>query len=191
MNANPCPACLKFEDFVASNPTDKVYKSAAQALTVTCPSGVNSTVNLPAGIIGFNLTFSLGNPPYPDLVLNCVSGTITVPVPDSTTQAQLDTLVNGLLVQCLSQFAINIGCASGAFLNEEQTFGCPPPGQAGLVNISILGALPAGVTNNTSSLIMAAGTIQSTISVADANAKALQVLMEIFSTGNATCIGGD
>jgi hypothetical protein len=186
-----CPTCLKFEDFIPSNPTGKVYLSAAQSLTVSCPSGVPATVNLPAGIIGFNLTFTLGNPPYPNLTLNCVSGMISIPVPDDTTQAQLDALVNSLLQQCLTQIAINIGCASGVFFNTTQSISCPPPGQSSLVNLTIPGALPSGVITNTSTLTIVTGAIQSTISVADANAKALQLLTEIFATGNAKCIGGD
>lgn len=186
---NPCPTCLKFQDFVSSTPVNKVYTSAAQTLTVTCPSGAETTVQLPAGIIGFNLTFELGNPPYPDLVLNCVNGTITVPVPDNTTQPELDMLVNGLLLKCLNQFAINLGCVTGVFFNTQQTLNCTISGF-----VRSPGAFPAGVSidnpNRGNNLVMAAGVIQSTLSVADANAKALEVLYEIFRTGNANCSGG-
>ena len=181
----PCKrvcSCIQFQDFVPSTPTDKIYYSTAQTVTVTCPSGVTATVNLDAGLVAYALTFPLGNPPYPDLVLNCSNSTITVPVPDNTTQDELDALIVGMLNQCLQQIATNIGCVSGVFFNTQQSVPCPSE------NVLMAGAFPAGVTGvNTPNLTMAAGTIQSTISVADANAKALLVLQEIFQTGNATC----
>lgn len=183
---NPCPTCLQFEDFVPSVSKDKLYLSAAQNLTVNCPGGTSATVPLPAGIIGYALTFDIGNPPYPNLVLNCVSGTISIPVPDNATQNDLDALINSMLNQCLAQIAVNIACASGAFFNTTQTFSAC----AGATTVTLSGALPNGVTldsvNNV--LTMAAGIIQSVISVSDANGKAQQVLREIFSTGNVTCV---
>ena len=188
-NCKPCQVlkdCIQFQDFAPSNPDDKTYYSKAQTMTVTCPAGTTATVPLDAGIIAYVLTFSLGNPPYPNLTLNCTGGTISIPVPDDVTQAQLDALINGMLNQCLTQIAINIGCSSGVFLNTQQVNAqCVDIG-----TVEIAGALPAGVLidpNNNEQLIMSAGIIQSTISIADANAKAQQVLAEIFSTRNAAC----
>ena len=187
-NCKPCQVlkdCIQFQDFVPSNPNDKIYYSKAQTLTVTCPAGTIAVVPLDAGIIAYVLTFSLGNPPYPNLTLNCTGGTVSVPVPDDVTHAQLDTLINGMLNQCLTQIAIGIGCGGGVFFNTEQSVGCPDLNQF----TSVAGAIPAGVSLSGHYLVIAAGTIQSTISIADANAKALQVLNEIFSTFNVVCTG--
>ena len=196
-NCKPCQVlkdCIQFQDFVPSNPNDKIYYSKAQTLTVTCPAGTTATVPLDAGIIAYVLTFSLGNPPYPNLTLNCTGGTISIPVPDDVTQAQLDGLINRMLNQCLTQIAIGIGCGGGVFFNTMQQVSCLDQS----LGVLVPGALPAGVSpvdnpggtgNHNNTLVIAAGTIQSTISIADANAKALQVLNEIFSTRNAICGG--
>lgn len=190
-NCIPCKTlkdCIQFADFTPSDPNDKLYLSTAQAVVVTCPDGTQTTVNMDAGIVGYVLTFQLGNPPYPDLTLNCTGGTITVSVPDNANQQQLDDLINGMLNTCLQQIAKNIGCGTGQFFNTQQTYNpCSDPD----AHTYIQGAVPAGVglanPPNESGLSMAAGIIQSTISIADANAKAQLVLEEIFSTGNAIC----
>jgi hypothetical protein len=183
----PCQVlkeCLQFQDFLPSVQTGKLYQSAAQLVTVTCPSGTQVTVNLDAGVVSYVVNFELGNPPYPDLMLNCTGGTIMVPVPNSTTQAQLDALVNGMINTCLSQIAVNQGCQTGLFFNTQQTISCPSN------NVLIPGAIPAGISANGQNLTMAAGVVESTISVADANGKALQVLYDMFQTGNTNCSGG-
>jgi hypothetical protein len=182
--------CIQFQDFVPSSPTDKLYINKEVTLTVTCPAGTQATQTLPAGIVGYVLKFAIGSAPYPNLVLNCTGGQISIPVPDDVTQAQLDDLINGMLTTCLNQIAINIGCLSGSagtFFNTQQNYN-PCGGENACTDIE--GALPAGVTNVNSQpvgLTMAAGVVQSTISVADANAKAQQVLAEIYSTGNVIC----
>lgn len=186
-NCIPCKTlkdCIQFADFTPSNPNDKLYLSTAQAVVVTCPDGTQTTVNMDAGIVGYVLTFQLGNPPYPDLTLNCTGGTITVSVPDGINQAQLDALINGMLNTCLSQIAINIGCVSGVFYNTQQQFLCPNNH-----SMYIAGAVPTGVAvlGSGKGIYILAGVVQSTTSVADANSKALQVLKDLYDTGNVAC----
>lgn len=187
--------CIQFQDFQPSSPTDKLYINKETTLTVTCPAGTQVTQTIPAGVVGYVLKFAIGSAPYPNLVLNCTGGQISVPVPDDVTQAELDDLVNGMLTTCLNQIAINIGCLSGGngtFFNTQQTYNpCGPvDGPAGCTEIQ--GAVPAGVTpslgNSNNGLTIASGVVQSTISVADANAKAQQLGQEIYSTGNALCV---
>ena len=163
---------------------------------MTCPAGTQATQTLPAGIVGYVLKFAIGSAPYPNLVLNCTGGQISIPVPDNVTQAQLDDLINGMLTTCLNQIAINIGCLSGSagtFFNTQQAYNpC-----ASDVETELSGAVPAGVTPASSEssqfggATIAAGLVQSTISVGDANAKAQQLLAELYSTGNVFCNGGE
>ena len=178
-------SCITFNDFAVSTSNDKLFVSPAANITITCPSGVVITKSLDAGAVGYVLDFELGTPPYPNLILNCTGGTITVPVPDDTTEAQLEALINGMLNTCLNQIATSIGCTGGVFFNTQQSVICAN-GQPAFPG----GAFPPGVSGgvpNQPNLVMSAGIIQSTISVADANAKALQVLNEVFSTGNVKC----
>lgn len=189
--------CLQFQDFLPSSSSDKLYVNTAQSVAVTCPAGTNVTVPIPAGVVGYVLKFQIGSAPYPDISLNCTGGMISIPVPDTITQPQLDDLIMGMLNQCVQQIATNIGCQPGTFFNTQQSLN-PCTGNENLVNSSSVlgsgasGALPAGVYINSdcSLLIMVPGTIQSTVSTADANSKAQQVLAEIFSTGNAQCADG-
>lgn len=190
----PCKAlaqCLQFADFEPSSTTEQSFVSPAQAVTVECPNGSNVTVTLEGGIASYVVTFQLGQPPYPNLTLNCIGGTISIPVPDDTTQTGLVTLVNQLLTQCMQQIAISIGCAGGNFSNTQQSIA---PCQGAAPGIQLDGALPAGVSivqnGDFFSLVMSAGSVTSTESIADANAKAITVLNEIFSTGNVSCQGG-
>lgn len=184
---NPCPTCLQFQDFIPSNTTQKLYLNAAQTIMVTCPDGSTPTVNIPAGVIGYLLNFELGNPPYPDLTINCVSGQIVVPVPDTVNQPDLDFLINRMLNQCANQIGLQLACKSGEFVNTQQMQTC-----VSLLFVNVIGGIPAGVTISSDghSLIAAAGLISSTISVEDANLKAIQLLAEIFATGNVTCNPG-
>jgi hypothetical protein len=195
MSCVPCKVlkdCLTFPDFITSVTANQLFVSPAQNITVTCPSGTVITTSLDAGAVGFVLNFQLGEPPYPNLVLNCTGGTITVPVPDDTTQAQLVALINGMLNTCMNQIATSIGCAAGVFFNTPQIYN---PCNDENPNTFVQGNTPAGVTpqnggQDENGLMMAGGIVQSTISVGDANAKAQQVLQEIFSTTNANCQGG-
>ena len=179
--------CIQFQDFVPSSPNDTLFTNPGSTVTVTCPNGSQVTVDVPAGVVGYVLKFAIGDPPYPDLTLNCTGGLISIPVPDTTTADGLNALVNDLISQCVNQLARSIGCSTGTFFNTQQSVSC----NGGSGTVTLVGALPPGVTvsgpgvGNT--LNMAAGVIQSTASVADANAKALLVLNEILATGNATC----
>jgi hypothetical protein len=186
----PCKAlakCLQFEDFTPSQTSDKLYLSAAQSITVTCPSTETATVSLEGGVVSYVLNFEIGTPPYPNLTLNCTGGQISVPVPDNVTQADLDALINGMLQTCLQQVAKSIGCTGGVFFNTQQIYGgCSPD----LLCQIITGGAPAGVFTTggaESKVAIASGTIMSTISVNDANLKANQVLNELFATQNAEC----
>jgi hypothetical protein len=186
-----CPTCLQFKDFEQSISNDKVYLNTAQSVLVTCPSGSQATVPLPAGIISYVSKFTIGNPPYPNITLNCTGGAISIPVPDNATQADLDALIIQVLNTCASQIAESIGCSEGTFFNTLQIYnGCP----ANLEFSHVVGALPAGVVGQSTAgdsdptaLMALPGAVTSTISVADANAKALQVLNEIYNTGQIQC----
>lgn len=182
----PCPTCLQFQDFLPSTTVGKLYLNTAQSITVTCPDGSTPTVQIPAGVIGFVLNFSIGTPPYPDLVLNCVGGQIIIPVPDDSVQAQVDVLITQMLNQCAAQIALQNRCVPGEFVNEIQQMGCPA-GTGTFVTIN--GAVPPGIgfSDDDHFLTIAAGTITSTVSVADANSKAKQLLAELFATGNVIC----
>ena len=193
----PCKrlgTCIQFQDFVPSSPTDKLYINAAQNVTVTCPGGTTSVVPIPAGIVGYVLKFGIGQAPYPNITFQCTGGALNIPVPDDVTQAQLDALVNGMIQTCVNQIALSIGCAAGTFFNTQQSFNPCGPSPA---YTDVSGAVPAGVTPATGSSaagtgsVMIAGIIESTISVADANSKAQQVLSEIYATGNLTCNPGN
>lgn len=190
IKTTPCKRggnCIQFQDFVPSSPNDKLYVNKAQNVTVACPSGSTSVVPIPAGVVGYVVKFAIGDAPYPNLTLNCIGGALNISVPDDVTQGQLDDLVNGMIQTCVNQIAQGVGCAAGSFFNTQQTYS-PCSGQA-----TIAGAAPAGVNlpagANPKGLVMVAGIVESTISVADANSKAQQVLAEIFSTGNAACSG--
>ncbi len=184
----PCKTlkdCLQFKDFDASNTNAKLYLSTTKTLTIACPSGESQTVNLDAGIIGYVLNFQPGNPPYPDLVLNCTGGQITVPVPDGINQAQLDALIVQLLNTCLEQIAKDIGCSSGNFYNTLQSIKCSG-------GFTIAGAVPTGISivtigSSNDTLQISGGIVQSSISTADANQKALQLLNDAVKTGNVIC----
>lgn len=185
----PCATCLQFKDFETSKSSGKIYYSAAQVVTATCPDGTVSRTPLDAGILSYALNFELGNPPYPNLILNCSGGQISIPVPDKATQADLDALINGMLNQCLSRIAISISCLSGTFYNTVQYMSCDVSG----FYATIGGAVPAGVDVESGGLQRAyieSGVIQSIVSVEDANAKALQVLQSLFNSGNLYCNPG-
>lgn len=180
----PCPTCLQFQDFIPSSTTQRLFLNPAQSVTVNCPDGSTPTVQIPAGVVGYLLSFEIGNPPYPDLILNCAGSQIVVPVPDNATGAELENLINQMLGKCAGQIGLQIGCKAGEFVNEKQTFACSDNFYVG-----VPGALPSGVSvsSDTHSLIARAGLISSTISVEDANLKAVQLLKEIFATRNAVC----
>jgi len=180
----PCKAladCLQFHEFGNDN------------VEGTCPNGNTAVVQMPSGVSSFTAFLNLGHAPYPDLVLNCTGGIIRVPVPDNTTQIQFDELVEGMINKCLNQMAINIGCVPQIYYNTQQQLACPSVSQtatlAGGIPAGISGAIPVGGTASPGNLItIPAGLVQSTVSVVDANNRALQVLTELFATGNITCV---
>ncbi len=186
-NCIPCKTlknCVEFQDFIFSNPNDRLYSNAAQSLTVTCPDGSRQTVNIPAGIVQYVLPFELGTPPYPNLALTCSDSSISVPVPDNATQSDLDALIKGLIQSCVLKLAASIGCPPAAqFYNTAQSYN---PCKGG--GVVILGAAPVGIITGNEGLVISAGVISSTISVADANSKTQQVLEDMFNTGNAGCL---
>lgn len=184
--SKPCPTCLQFGDFKPSNSVEKLYLNAAQTVTVNCPDGSSKEVSIPAGVVGFVLDFSIGSAPYPDISLNCVGGEIVVSVPDKSDQGDLDGLINGMLNKCVSQIATQSACTTGEFVNTVQQYlGCASDVQF----VLIPGGIPNGVSISSDGhyLVIAGGIISSTISVSDANAKAIQLLKELFATGNAIC----
>lgn len=182
----PCNTCTQFEDFKPSKSALKVYYSDAGVLTVTCPDGTTTTIPLDAGIATYTLNFALGFPPYPNLVTYCGGKTISIPVPDNATQADVDALIAGMLSKCVSAIAKVVGCPGGVFYNTQQSVAqCPDTG------LDVVGSLPIGVyvDADDQNLIIPAGMVQSTTSVADANAKAILILNELYSTGNVICNG--
>lgn len=187
-------ACLRFGDFTITQPTDVLFQNAAQNFVVNCPSGSTPVVMIPAGVVGFVLTFALGQPPYPDLTLNCTGGMITVPVPANITPAQLMALINGLINQCAQQVATQIGCFSASYLNTQQLF--QPPCSLGAGKLVVALGPPNGIPNGVgidstlSFIVVSGGTITSTVSQADANGKALQLAQEMYQSGQILCTGG-
>lgn len=186
MKLKNCPTCLQFEDFKPSNSTEKLYLNSAQTVMVNCPDGTTPSVTIPAGVVGFVLDFTLGNPPYPDLTLNCIGGQINVSVPDNVSQKELDALINGMLDKCAAQIGLQTGCVPGEFQNTIQTYtGCPNP----LDYVNIVGGVPVGIgpSSDGHSLSANSGLIFSTVSVDDANKKTIQLLKELFATRNVIC----
>lgn len=196
--STPCDPCIAlvnclpfFPDFIESVSPNVLYTSPASNVSVVCPNGNTSVVALDAGVVSYNLNFALGNPPYPNITLYCQGGTISVPVPSTTNQVQLTALVQGMLQTCMNQIAMAIGCPSGIFYNTQQTLNLCQTSPNTYTDVK--GALPGGVsivgggTSGASGLQIAAGAIQSTLSVSDANAKALLLLNEIYSTANVSC----
>jgi hypothetical protein len=175
---------ITFTDFISSPEIDQTFVSTAQIVTVTCPSGLMVTVPLEGGIVSYVVDFQVGQPPYPNLTLNCIGGTISIPVPSTINEAGLTGLVTTLLNMCISQIATSVGCQPGSYLNTAQSIS---PCGAGAPNIHVIGAVPTGTSYAAGVLTISAGTVQSTISIADANAKALQLLNELYNTGNVTC----
>jgi hypothetical protein len=197
-----CPTCrpvicTTFGDFKIVNPTDVLYKNPAYNLIVQCPNGSTPFYTVPAGTIGFVLNFAIGEPPYPNLTLDCTGGLITVPVPSNTTQAQLVSLIQGMLAQCGNQIALQNACVNATYLNTVQQF--EPLCQAGtgqLVYAQVAppdNGVPAGVSIDSTStfIVVSAGVITSTVSQADANGKALQLAQEMFNSGQIICNGGN
>ena len=189
----PCKqltTCIQFQDFVISNPNYRLYVNPQLEVVITCPSGLTSTTLMPAGIVSYVTKFTVGNPPYPNLSMNCTGGHISIPVPASSTQTQVDALVQGMISQCVQQIARNLLCQPGSYVNTLQSL---DPCGGGTNTTNGAGAVPGGVspahglTSSTGATI-APGSIDSTISIADANAKAQQLLSELYATGNLTCV---
>jgi len=173
--------CLQFGDFNVVEGTDTLYLNQPQSLVVTCDDGSTVTVQVPGGVIGFVLKFQLGNPPYPDLMLDCSGTLYSVSVPDDCTQVQLNGLITGILTQCAQQLAKQVGCEPAQFFNTVVSFS--PCGGA----VRTPGAIAAGLTVTAHGVSVAAGTVSSSISQNDANAKAVQLAQEAFFTGNLAC----
>lgn len=181
--------CIQFQDFLVSNPNHKLYVNQQLEVTITCPSGITSTTLMPAGIIGYVLKFTIGSPPYPDLSMNCTGGYLDIPVPATTTQPQLDALINGMLTQCVQQIAQNLLCQPGSYVNTAQLYN---PCSGATPNTLGQGAVPGGVSpgnglTSATGASISPGSIPSTVSIADANSKAQLLMVELYQTGNLIC----
>jgi hypothetical protein len=187
MSCAPCKRlnqCATFGNFNVTSPNDKLYVNNALSLTVNCPDGSVPVVQIPAGVIGYVLNFQIGTPPYPDLQMEFNGQSVVVPVPDDTTSSQLDALVMSLINQVAVLVATQIGCVPGTFYNTQQTVAICTTKPA---KVGSGGAVPSGITFSGHNLIVASGLISSSISVADANAKAVQLAQELHYTMNAAC----
>lgn len=187
MSCAPCKRlnqCATFGNFNVTSPNDKLYVNNALSLTVNCPDGSVPVVQIPAGVIGYVLNFQIGTPPYPDLQMEFNGQSVVVPVPDDTTSSQLDALVMSLINQVAVLVATQIGCVPGTFYNTQQTVAICTTKAA---KVGSGGAVPSGITFSGHNLIVASGLISSSISVADANAKAVQLAQELHYTMNAAC----
>ena len=190
MSCAPCKRinqCATFGNFNITSPNDRLYVNNALSLTVNCPDGSMPVVQIPAGVIGYVLNFHVGASPYPDLQIEFNGQSVVVPVPDNTTSSQLDALVMSLINQVAVLVATQIGCVPGTFYNTQQTVQVCTSSKT-----KIAGAVPLGITVDGSGgspghIIVPAGFVSSSISVADANSKAIQLAKELFYTANVAC----
>lgn len=143
------------------------------------------TFLVPAGTIQMVLN---DNPTTPLRLLGCQCEIVE----DITgqTRDQIVTTAQAMVNEAASQFS---ACKNqkpvSPFLNDLQLFNCPDGKLlVGLINNPVL---PTGITLFEGVLILAPGVISSTISVADANARGLQLLTDTFNNlvaqGKAAC----
>ncbi len=161
----PCKeqgACETFPLVFYNLNGNKVYSNDAVNFEVLCPDGHLQTVTVPAGIINFVFPF----PPdytgeYPPIVLGCAfGGNIVRQVPTGATQEQIDSIVNGMILECAQATAENIvDCQPPEFTNDEVEFlhDCSPD------DLTYSGVLPTWITIDGpgGKLIGAAGTFSS------------------------------
>ncbi len=110
--------------------------------------------------------------------LNTVSATI----PAGSSQEQISVIVNGLMNQVAAQLAIcnappNPHPPGKKFLNTNGSASCPEG-----KSMNLVGSLPPTVTMVGDTLFASAGTFSSSISVDDANSKAITFLNSLIGT---------
>ncbi|HSS96716.1 MAG TPA: hypothetical protein VLK33_06795 [Terriglobales bacterium] len=173
----PCVSvdtCIRFPLVLYNLNANKTYQNISQSVDVTCPDQTIQTVVVPAGTISFTLPF----PPnfagdYPPLVMNCLSGGVIVKtIPSGATQNQIDDIVNAMITQCVQAYAESIADCGTKLFSSEQVMVEHECAEGTTLQFS--GTLPSWITidTDTSTVIGAAGSQTSTVSVADATAKA-------------------
>lgn len=185
--------CIQFPLVLYNLNANKTYQNDLIAVQVTCPNGSVETVVVPAGTISYTLPFPPGfTGDYPPLVLNCLSGGVIVrTIPTGSTQEAIDEIVNGMISDCVQAYAESIANCQQVLFNAQVSVEHPC---AIGTTLQFSGTLPSWITidTGTSTVIGAAGTISSAISVADATANAqtqLQSWVDAnLSNGNLACV---
>lgn len=185
--------CIRFPLVLYNLNANKTYQNIAQSVDVTCPDQTIQTVVVPAGTISYTMPFPPGfTGDYPPLVMNCLSGGVIVKtIPSGATQDQIDEIVNGMITQCVQAYAASIATCGPKLFSSAQVFVEHECEEGSTLEFS--GVLPSWLTidTGTSTVIGAAGAQTSTISVADATAKAQAQLNAWVQTnldnGNLTC----
>lgn len=172
--------CIQFPLVLYNLNANKTYQNIAQSVDVTCPDKTVQTVVVPAGTITYTLPFPPGfSGDYPPLVLNCLSGGVIVKtIPSGATQDQIDEVVNTMIAECVQAYAESIADCGPKLFSSEQVSVEHECAEG--TTLQFDGVLPSWITidTDTSTVIGAAGAQTSTVSVADATAKAQDQLQQ-------------
>lgn len=197
----PCEPCVditncqQFPLVLYNLNANKSYSNDALVIEVTCPDGSQQSVQVPQGTINFTLPFPPNfSGPYPPLVMNCLGGGVIVEqLPNNATQAQIDDVVNAMILQCATAYAQSIaGCGTTQSFPSEQVSVFHQCAEGTTLQFS--GTLPSWIRidTGTSTVIGNAGAVVSTISTADATAKAQSQLQawvdQQLGNGNLSCV---
>jgi hypothetical protein len=101
----PCKdqgTCLEFPFVFYNLSNNRSYTNPLLSFQISCGDGTTRTVYIEAGTINFILPFPVGFAgPYPPLVMGCAAGGIIVrQIPDNSTQAEIDAIVQGMITTC-------------------------------------------------------------------------------------------
>lgn len=182
-DCEPCRTiteCTQFPLAFYNLNVGKHYSNPLLGFQVTQPDGSVLTVYVPPGTVNLNFPYPPDNPGgYPPVVLQCPGGgTIVRTVPAGSTQAQIDAIINQMILDCAQSIA-NQPPPPGTppppnpQTNDVVYFNHPCPG--GTLTLSV--TPPSWITVDTvnSRLVGAAGTFSSN-SKASANAIAQAAL---------------
>jgi len=111
----PCKVlteCLRFPLVFYNLNANKAYANGLISIPVEC-GGVTQNIEVPPNTINYILPFPVGfTGVYPPLVMGCPSGGFLVRlIPSGATQAQIDSVVEGMIYECAKAYAETvIGC---------------------------------------------------------------------------------
>lgn len=187
--------CITFPFVFYSLEAGKQYSNELLSFQVACPDGTTRTVYVPPGTINYTLPFPVGfSGPYPPLVMGCAAGgQVVETVPDNATQAQIDALVNAMILRCAQAIAeANVDCSPNPSPITNATVYYVHTCGAG-ETLSYSGTLPAWITIDAvnSRLVGAAGTYTGN-SQSNADGTAQAVLngwaAQELANGNLSCV---